>query len=361
MIINSSAINMNSARGFARARRSTSALSTWGNAGSTNTGHFIQTAVSTARRAVNKDPDGKQNKQNPSDSMDGLMARFSQSRSIRAASLESSRNMQSLHIIRRQSIGYLLHQLFWGGSRTVDPMAALFTDYSNNTLGSLQSFGGQLKYGYAYAEAEETTFSTEGKVVTASGKEINFNLDLTMSRSFYEEASTIVDFGAAKLTDPLVINLDTEVASVSDQKFYFDLDADGHQEEISRLNAGSGFLALDKNGDGVINDGSELFGAATGNGFIELAQYDQDGNGWIDEADEIFDKLLIWQKDEDGNDVLRGLGAAGVGAIYLGSTNTDFSLNSAEDNHTNAVIRQTGVFLYENGNTGTVQQVDFAQ
>ncbi len=80
-----------------------------------------------------------------------------------------------------------------------------------------------------------------------------------MSRSFYEETSLLVDMGSVRLTDPLVINLDTEAASVSDQKFYFDLDADGHAEQISFLNSGSGFLALDKNGDGVINDGSELF------------------------------------------------------------------------------------------------------
>ena len=182
-----------------------------------------------------------------------------------------------------------------------------------------------------------------------------------MSRSFYEEVSASVDFGALDLTDPLVINLDCDVASVSDQKFYFDLDGDGHEEEISRLGAGSGFLALDKNGDGKINDGSELFGTASGNGFADLAKYDQDGNGWIDEADEIFDKLLIWQKDENGNDVLRGLGQAGVGAIYLGNVKSDFSLNSAQDNQTNAQIRQSGMFLYENGNAGTIQQVDFAK
>lgn len=173
-----------------------------------------------------------------------------------------------------------------------------------------------------------------------------------MSRSFYEETSLLVDMGSVRLTDPLVINLDTEAASVSDQKFYFDLDADGHAEQISFLNSGSGFLALDKNGDGVINDGSELFGTASGNGFADLAKYDQDGNGWIDEADEIFDKLLIWQKDENGNDILRGLGAAGVGAIYLGNVNTEFSLNSQTDNKTNAVVRQTGMYLKRTGLPG---------
>ncbi len=121
----------------------------------------------------------------------------------------------------------------------------------------------------------------------------------------------------------------------------------------------SGFLALDKNGDGKINDGSELFGATSGNGFADLAQYDSDGNGWIDEADEIFDKLLIWSKDENGNDQLVGLGKAGVGAIYLGAQDTQFSMNS-QQNQMNALIRQTGMFMYENGGVGTIQQIDFA-
>lgn len=359
MIIESSAMKMSAARKFASAKRSDTSASILG-AGRMQGGTFLRTAVSTAQTTVRKDSDSRQKKRDSADSTDDLMARFSQSRSIRASSLENSRSQQSIHIIRRQSIGYFLHQMFWKNGRNMDPLAALFADNPRSGFTSLYSFGGQLRGSYAYAEAEQTSFAANGTVVTSTGKEINFNLELSMSRSFYEQASAVVDFSAVNFTDPLVINLDTDAASVSDQKFYFDLDADGHQEQISRLNAGSGFLALDKNGDGVINDGSELFGAATGNGFAELARYDQDGNGWIDEADEIFNQLLIWQKDENGNDVLRGLGAAGVGAIYLGSAETDFSLNSASDNHTNAAIRQTGMFLYENGNTGTVQQVDFA-
>ncbi len=50
--------------------------------------------------------------------------------------------------------------------------------------------------------------------------------------------------------DPLVINLNSNVAEVSDQKFFFDLDADGEEEGISRLYEDSGYLALDLNGNG---------------------------------------------------------------------------------------------------------------
>ncbi|WP_322170482.1 hypothetical protein [Acutalibacter caecimuris] len=203
---------------------------------------------------------------------------------------------------------------------------------------------------------EHTAFTSAGTAVTADGRTINFGMTLEMSRSF-EAAYEIV--GKEEIfTDPLVINLDTDAASLSDVTFYFDLDADGKEEEISTLGRGSGFLALDKNGDGKINDGSELFGAKTGNGFAELAQYDQDGNGWIDEGDEVFSKLSVWMKCGSGEAKLISLKDAGVGAIFLGSQGTQFSLTDASGSE-NARIRRTGLYLKENGQAGTVQHVDF--
>ena len=209
------------------------------------------------------------------------------------------------------------------------------------------------------AEVENTAFSTTGIAKTADGREISFNVELEMSRSFILKNESYVQT-MEKMVDPLVINLDSDVASVSDQKFFFDLDADGREEEISYLGEGSGFLALDKNGDGTINNGSELFGAKSGDGFKDLATYDEDGNGWIDEADSIFDKLRIWTKGADGTNQLIAIGKAGVGAIYLGSAETEFSLKNQENGATNAVIQKSGIFLHEDGGVGTVQHVDFA-
>lgn len=216
-------------------------------------------------------------------------------------------------------------------------------------------------------EQEDTSFSTVGTVRTKDGREINFNVNVNMSRrceEYYKEQLNVAEF---TLHDPLVINLDTDVAEVSDQTFYFDLDADGKEEEISMLK-GSGYLALDKNEDGIINDGSELFGTGNGDGFADLARYDEDGNGWIDENDSIWSKLKIWCKDEKGNDVLYKLSDKGVGAICLQNVSTDFTLQgdrtardgTTEANATNGAIRKTGIFLYENGNVGTVQHVDMA-
>lgn len=210
-----------------------------------------------------------------------------------------------------------------------------------------------------FAEHEVTEYSTQGKVCTADGREITFGISVEMSRSFVE-ATEVYTEGSYVLKDPLVINLDSNIAEVSDKKFYFDIDADGKEEEISELGSGSGYLALDKNGDGIINDGSELFGTKSGNGFADLAAYDGDGNGWIDEADEIFSQLKVWVKDENGENRLLDLKEAGVGAIFLGSADTKFSLNNVETNATNAIIQKTGVYLRENGTAGTVQHVDLA-
>ncbi len=233
-----------------------------------------------------------------------------------------------------------------------------------NSMGGLSAGNGYISRIdlYDHYEEENTEFNTEGEVVTSDGRRLGFNVSLKMSRSFQETYLGITEqpFSVADLCDPLVINLDDNIASVTDQEFTFDIDNDGIVETMKTLNKNRGFIALDKNGDGKINDGSELFGTKSGDGFKDLAAYDLDGNGWIDEADDIFNKLLIWTKDENGKDMLYHLKDKGVGAISLESINTDFSLKDIKDGATNAVIRQTGIFLYENGGVGTMQHLDLA-
>ena len=217
----------------------------------------------------------------------------------------------------------------------------------------------EIKTSSFIAESEVTSFSANGIVRTSDGRELSFNMELEMSRSFMEYSEVYSKQTMSIMTDPLIINLDSATASVTDQKFLFDLDADGDLENISFAGQGSGFLALDKNGDGKINDGNELFGTKSGNGFADLAAYDKDKNGWIDETDEVFSKLKIWTKDKDGNDRLLSLAEAGVGAIYLGNITTEFSLKD-ESNNQNAQVRKTGVYLREDGKAGTIQHVDLA-
>lgn len=211
-----------------------------------------------------------------------------------------------------------------------------------------------------FEESESASFSTTGTVKTSDGREISFHVNVGMSREFQEYYKEDLELASFKFCDPLVINLDTDMAQLEDQTFYFDIDGDGEQDEIAQLKSGSGYLALDRNGDGVIGDGKELFGTESGNGFADLAKYDEDGNGWIDENDAVWSKLKIWSKDENGKDVLYSLEEKGVGAICLQNVSTNFTQKGAEG-QTLGAIRNTGVFLYENGNVGTVQHVDVAK
>lgn len=292
--------------------------------------------------------------------------------SVSSVSIRSSAS-QTFSEIRDQTIRYIFDMLF---GRRNSSISKWFE--KNNQTVSNQSQNQNLTQGTQIPmlstnikvlnfsqenismEKESTSFSTVGTVKTADGREINFNVNVGMSREFqayYREDLALESF---TMCDPLVINLDTDVAALTDQTFYFDIDADGEEDKISQLNAGSGYLALDKNGDGTINDGSELFGTASGNGFADLAKYDEDGNGWIDENDAVWDKLQIWTKDENGRDMLYKLSEKGVGAICLQNVSTDFT-QKGQGGQTLGAVRSSGVFLYENGNVGTVQHVDIAK
>ena len=136
------------------------------------------------------------------------------------------------------------------------------------------------------------------------------------------------------------------------------IDSNGTKDQISQLKSGNAFLALDKNNNNSIDNGNELFGTQSGNGFADLKAYDDDKNGWIDENDAIFNKLRVWQKSE-GKDKLLALGEVGIGAIFLGSAQSPFTLKSAS-NETLGEIKSSGIVLFENGRAGVISQVDFA-
>ncbi|MFZ5644511.1 MAG: hypothetical protein ACOY46_13055 [Bacillota bacterium] len=220
-----------------------------------------------------------------------------------------------------------------------------------------QGWGLEYNFHESYYEREKLSFSSQGIIKTADGREIDFSVQLNMSREFYSRQDISIRAGDAAAIDPLVINFDGAASELTSTKFSFDLDCDGNDDQISFVGRGSGFLALDLNEDGVINNGGELFGPGTGNGFSELALYDEDGNGWIDEGDTVFDRLRIWTKDESGKDTLFALAQKGIGAIYLGNINTPFSMKD-QSNTLQAQMARTGIYLKEDGTVGTVHQLD---
>lgn len=294
-------------------------------------------------------------------SLDDITSQFKAlTNSSKVTSADNEDVIDTLEKIRQQIMKYLIQLLFGGNSSydaddsTEDGIEETGTGTDTPTTIGI----GYMNMTMAYEETEETGFSTQGTVKTADGREISFNVGLQMSRSFSEYYSQTT--GYVSMQDPLVINMDTGMTEIEDQTFLFDLDGDGTKENVSSIGQGSGFLALDKNDNGKVDDGNELFGTKTGDGFGDLEEYDSDDNGWIDENDQVWDRLRIWTKDSDGNDLLYKLSDKKIGAICLQNVSTDFSQRGISDGQINGRIRQTGVFLYENGSAGTVQHVDLS-
>lgn len=162
------------------------------------------------------------------------------------------------------------------------------------------------------------------------------------------------------VADPLVIDLDGdgfELLSVK-EGVYFDEDAKGLVEKTSWVSSDDALLAIDLNEDGVINDGSELFGTSTvlsngkmaKSGFEALMQYDENKDNIIDENDAIYEKLKIWQdKNSDGissQDELYSLRELGIESISLNTTEDEGIIVSSV-NYEDGSSAKIGEFNFE--------------
>lgn len=208
-------------------------------------------------------------------------------------------------------------------------------------------------------EAEQVEFRAAGRVTTSDGRTIDLQVSSKISREFLEHSEQHFAFGAAaQKKDPLVLNLDGLPATLTDATMEFDLDADGQLDRFHILGGGSAYLSWDRNGNGVVDDGTELFGPSTGDGYTELAAHDYDGNGWIDEADAIYAQLSLWRPSPAGPGTTTSLSAAQIGAIYLGQVATPFTLTPGSSEQARGDVRATGLYLREDGSAATVQQLD---
>jgi hypothetical protein len=208
-----------------------------------------------------------------------------------------------------------------------------------------------------YYERQDLDFNAGGVIRTADGREITFSLDLMMSRKYMSEQDISVT-AAGIGRGPVIVDFQGQASELMNAEFNFGVETEdeGESETVSYLSLGNGLLTIDMNNDGVTDSTNELFGTATGNGFAELAAYDQDGNNWIDENDAVFSQLRLWNQGTEDNAVLNGLLDQNIGAIYLGNVDTPFDLKDSQ-NTLLGQVEKSGVYLSEDGTPGTIQQL----
>lgn len=206
-------------------------------------------------------------------------------------------------------------------------------------------------------QRDKLNVATSGQIYTADGRSIDMQMELVIDREEVVKERAFARSISSRFVDPLVLSFDDGLSVFGDTEFCFDLDCDNQMDTISSLKGGSGFLVYDLNGDGKVNDGSELFGPMTGSGYDELQIYDEDGNNWIDENDPVFDQLQLWMGAGGENAELVTLREAGVGALSLASTDAHFNLKDG----TGRVLGQvshSGLFLTEDGEARPLSEID---
>jgi hypothetical protein len=125
-------------------------------------------------------------------------------------------------------------------------------------------------------------------------------------------AASVLAGNAWAQCSPIVIDLGNNGINLgaAGVGVYFDVNADGVRDHVQWVRGGGdeGFLAIDRTGNGLIDDGAELFGVGTPmilegrtapNGFVGLAQYDTrqlggNDDGLITDADAIWPQLRLW-------------------------------------------------------------------
>ncbi|MCX7175000.1 MAG: hypothetical protein NT159_13990 [Proteobacteria bacterium] len=201
------------------------------------------------------------------------------------------------------------------------------------------------------SESESCSFAASGNICLADGSTRQFDVGYRMDRS---EQST--HLGVAQFKDPLALDFGEPTTHLSAGGVDFDINSDGKTENLRLPTGNSAVLFNDRNHNGKADDGSELFGPQSGNGFSELAKLDGDGNGWIDSGDAAYADLKLWQLADDGTSSVKSLADVGIGALATASAQTPFTIK--ENGQAVAQVRASGVWLGEHSGAGVVRQID---
>jgi VCBS repeat-containing protein len=164
-----------------------------------------------------------------------------------------------------------------------------------------------------------------------------------------------------EVVDPIILDLDGNgftFAPLGDGRA-FDIDGDGAVDQLAWNTSGDGLLALDLNGNGSIDDGTELFtpsfgGGGHGSGAEALASLDGNGDGRIDAADQAFAQLVLWR---DTNADGRSDAGEIVSLASQGITALETSTDAADEVMDGQEVLGKGSFIRSDGSSGTYIEI----
>lgn len=196
-----------------------------------------------------------------------------------------------------------------------------------------------------------------------SSQSIIAQLDLTIEQFEYGASSfDLMSFiRSSGLCDPLVFDLGDEGINLTSAEngVYFDIKGDGSPVQTAWITGNNAFLYLDENGNGIVDDGNELFGDQGGhaNGFEKLAQYDSNNDGVIDDKDEIYSQLRLW-RDLNGDGINQASESLTLAEAGIASVNLNHDNSRTFDAYGNMITDQSS-FTRTDGTQGLVADAWF--
>ena len=232
---------------------------------------------------------------------------------------------------------------------------------SNSVTVTAKSLKASLKASSVSSDTAKASISSSATSVNASKASVSASVKSTNSAvntasSSYQRLQELKLQGC----DPIVLDLSGEGINLTEagKGANFDINADGKMDSTAWVAGNTAMLVYDKNGNNAIDDGSELFGDQNGasDGFKELAKYDDNNDGKINNQDAIYKNLKLY-RDLNGDGKMSEnefstLEDMGIKSLNLNAKDVDENVNG------NSIVL-SGSFEREDGTTGEMADAIF--